>query len=91
MREAKKGRKLFSGVVVKSRNKKNFIGPSDGLALLNPMGLPPKQKPLFMLSANVVEAAWSKRIRTFVFRHQRPMPYHLAILQKAHKSTLTQE
>jgi hypothetical protein len=24
---------------------------------------------------------WSKRIRTFACRYQKPMPYHLAILQ----------
>lgn len=35
IRDAKKGRKLFSGVIAKRRNKKNFIGPpSAGLALL---------------------------------------------------------
>lgn len=87
-RGAKKGRKLFSEVVAKSRNKKIFFrGPSASLPLC-PMGVQRKQKSRFLLSSNVVRAAWSKRIRTFVSRHQRPMPYHLAILQKGHKSTL---
>jgi hypothetical protein len=41
MRDAKKGRKLFSEVIAKSRNKTNFIGTSASLALC-PMGLQAK-------------------------------------------------
>jgi hypothetical protein len=42
VRDAKKGRKLFSGVIAKRRNKKNFLGPSASLALC-PIGLQPSK------------------------------------------------
>lgn len=42
MRDAKKGRKLFFGVIAKDRNKTNFLGPSASPALC-PMGLQPSK------------------------------------------------
>ncbi len=42
MRDAKKGRKLFSEVIAGSRNKTNFLGTSASLALC-PMGLQPSK------------------------------------------------
>lgn len=31
-----------------------------------------------------ITGIWSKRIRTFACRYQKPKPFHLAILQKIH-------
>jgi hypothetical protein len=67
VRDAKKGRKLFSGVIAKRRNKKKNSW-SERQPGLMPHRPPTKQKSFFMPSSN--GAAWSKRIRTFVWNSE---------------------